>query len=70
MLPSGARTGMPLTPTARLRTPKGPPEGTERVMRGGHWATDARGCCSARRWSLLPDAASEAAGFRLVVRRR
>ncbi|MEW6381565.1 MAG: SUMF1/EgtB/PvdO family nonheme iron enzyme [bacterium] len=57
-------------PDGPATDPKGPPEGTERVMRGGHWATDARGCCSARRWSLPPDAASEAVGFRLVVRRR
>jgi formylglycine-generating enzyme required for sulfatase activity len=48
--------------------PKGPLDGTDRVIRGGHWAINDSGCRSAKRESFPPDAASEAIGFRLVMR--
>ena len=50
------------------KNPKGPSVGTEKIIRGGHWASNANGCRSARRASFKPDMASDAIGFRLVVR--
>ena len=48
--------------------PKGPSSGTDRVMRGGYWFTDAHGSRSAKRWRFLPNIPSNAIGFRLVMR--
>jgi formylglycine-generating enzyme required for sulfatase activity len=48
--------------------PKGLSSGTERVIRGGHWSTDADGCRSAKRGRFLPKIPSNAIGFRLVMR--
>ena len=48
--------------------PKGASFGTDRVMRGGHWFSKAHGCRSAKRSSFRPDSASDAVGFRLVMR--
>jgi formylglycine-generating enzyme required for sulfatase activity len=48
--------------------PKGPASGKERVMRGGHWSTDAHVCRSANRGKFPPDIPSDAIGFRLVMR--
>jgi formylglycine-generating enzyme required for sulfatase activity len=53
-------------PPAKVTDPKGPSSGTERVMRGGHWQSDANGCRSAKRSSFPPGGASDAIGFRLV----
>jgi formylglycine-generating enzyme required for sulfatase activity len=48
--------------------PKGPASGKDRVMRGGHWSTNAQGSHSARRGRFLSDIPSNAIGFRLVLR--
>ena len=55
-------------PEGPVTDPKGPSSGAERVMRGGHWFTEAHGCRSAKRSSFRPDSASDAVGFRLVMR--
>jgi len=55
-------------PSRLVTDPKGPPSGTDRVMRGGHWAAKAHGCRSAARGRFRPDSASDALGFRLVMR--
>ncbi len=47
---------------------KGPSSGTERVMRGGHYFSKADECRSAKRGRFPPDRASNAVGFRLVMR--
>lgn len=47
--------------------PKGPKSGSERVMRGGHWQSDAADCRCAKRQRLPPNFASDAVGFRLVM---
>jgi formylglycine-generating enzyme required for sulfatase activity len=54
-------------PSKSITNPRGPASGSERVMRGGHWQTDAAGCRCARRWRLPPNLASDAVGFRLVL---
>ncbi len=54
-------------PSKSITDPRGPASGSERVMRGGHWQTDAAGCRCARRWRFPPNLASDAVGFRLVV---
>ena len=46
--------------------PTGPPDGSERVLRGGGSADDARGCRSANRYGLRPDIILDYIGFRLV----
>ena len=48
--------------------PKGASSGTDRVMRGGHWSAKADGCRSAARGRFRPDSASDALGFRLVMK--
>ncbi len=55
-------------PEGNVTDPEGPSSGAERVMRGGHCLADAHGCRSAKRWRLPPDMASNAVGFRLVMR--
>ena len=47
--------------------PIGPSIGTERVLRGGGLADDARTCRSANRISLRPDIIFDYIGFRLAV---
>jgi formylglycine-generating enzyme required for sulfatase activity/predicted Ser/Thr protein kinase len=54
-------------PSKSINNPRGPASGTERVMRGGHWQTDAAGCRCARRWRFPPNLASDVVGFRLMV---
>ncbi|MGD9010512.1 MAG: SUMF1/EgtB/PvdO family nonheme iron enzyme [Desulfobacteraceae bacterium] len=54
-------------PSGNATNPKGPNSGSERVMRGGHWQTDAAGCRSARRWRFPPNLASDVVGFRLAM---
>jgi formylglycine-generating enzyme required for sulfatase activity len=55
-------------PNRSPKNPKGPSKGAERVMRGGHWISDAHDCRCAGRGSFLTDSASDAIGFRLVVK--
>ena len=55
-------------PSRPVTDPKGPSSGTDRVMRGGHWSAKADGCRSAARSRFRPDSASDAIGFRLVMR--
>ncbi len=55
-------------PSGDATDPKGPSFGAERVMRGGHWFNMADGCRSAKRMKLKPDFASDALGFRLIIR--
>lgn len=47
--------------------PTGPSEGTERVVRGGSWASTARACRSAARFKLPPDESAYSVGFRVVL---
>lgn len=47
--------------------PKGPTNGMERVLRGGHWSIDLNGLRAAKRWRLPPDTASDVIGFRVVL---
>lgn len=56
----------PFTPK-NATNPRGPNSGSERVMRGGHWKSDAAGCRSAKRRRFPPNFASDAVGFRLVM---
>jgi formylglycine-generating enzyme required for sulfatase activity len=54
-------------PAGSATNPKGPKSGSERVMRGGHWQSDAAGCRCAKRRRFPPNFASDAVGFRLVM---
>lgn len=54
-------------PSGNAINPKGPKSGSERVMRGGHWQSEAAGCRSAKRRRFPPNFASDAVGFRLVM---
>ncbi len=47
--------------------PQGPQTGTNRVVRGGSWATPASRCRSAARWSEPPDTRHDDLGFRIVT---
>ena len=53
-------------PTGSVTDPVGPSTGTERVLRGGGLADDARSCRSANRITLRPDIIFDYIGFRLV----
>jgi len=55
-------------PEGSVSDPKGPSSGTERVMRGGHWRSEAEGCRSAKRDRFPSNMGSDAVGFRLVMR--
>lgn len=52
---------------AAVTDPEGPASGTHRVMRGGGWESNARGCRSANRSSKTPGYAGAGIGFRLIV---
>lgn len=54
-------------PSGNATNPNGPKSGSERIMRGGHWQSDAAGCRSAKRRRFPPNFASDALGFRLVM---
>ncbi|MBI2808321.1 MAG: formylglycine-generating enzyme family protein [Planctomycetes bacterium] len=47
--------------------PQGPDKGTERVVRGGAWASSAKTCRSAARHRLAPDERNYSTGFRVVM---
>jgi formylglycine-generating enzyme required for sulfatase activity len=49
------------------RDPDGPPNGSERVQRGGSWADGPRDCRSARRPSRPPRVGNANTGFRIVL---
>ncbi len=49
------------------KDPTGPPSGSERVMRGGHFFSEAHDCRSATRVGFPPGFAAEAVGFRVVL---
>ena len=53
-------------PQGTVTDPVGPSIGTERVLRGGGLADDARTCRSANRTTLKPDVIFDYIGFRLV----
>ena len=53
-------------PQGSVTDPGGPPDGKERVIRGGGLADSARSCRSANRLSLRPDIVFDYIGFRLV----
>ncbi len=55
-------------PENSVNDPTGTPRGWERVLRGGHWLTEAHNCRSAKRWHLGPDYSADVIGFRLVTR--
>ncbi len=46
--------------------PTGPTTGSDRVLRGGGWGSDARGCRSAARNRLTPTYRADILGFRLM----
>lgn len=50
-----------------IRDPKGPADGTLRIIRGGSWNSDAQYCRSAYRDSVNPSGYSETLGFRIVL---
>ena len=52
---------------ARLEDPKGPNEGTRRVIRGGDWYSDGRDCRSAFRYADVPGGTFYALGMRVVM---
>lgn len=53
-------------PSESVTNPIGPPDGTERVMRGGGIADNARSCRSGNRHNLRPDIIFSNIGFRVV----
>ena len=54
-------------PAGSVTDPIGPSIGTERVLRGGGLADDARTCRLANRISLRPDIIFDYTGFHLAV---
>ena len=53
-----------ISPTSN---PKGPGKGAHRVLRGGSWGNDARGCRVSYRYCDLPGYCDSRCGFRLVL---
>ena len=53
--------------TSPCSDPSGPTTGTYRVLRGGSWCCDPRGCRSAHRLGGSPDRRDSSLGFRVVV---
>ncbi|MBR4170397.1 MAG: formylglycine-generating enzyme family protein, partial [Kiritimatiellae bacterium] len=53
-------------PTGNGTDPTGPASGSYRVLRGGCWGSDARGCRSALRYWGNPDSRYFSVGFRLL----
>ena len=54
-------------PLGEQLNPTGPSSGVYRVMRGGSWFNEARGCRSASRFRDEPDRSYDYLGFRLVL---
>jgi len=54
-------------PEGAVKDPIGPSAGSERVIRGGHFFSEAHDCRSARRVGFQPSFAAEAVGFRVVM---
>jgi len=54
-------------PRASVKNPKGPASGTNRVARGGGWATYAYNARSAKREAVNPTRACSEVGMRLVI---
>jgi formylglycine-generating enzyme required for sulfatase activity/tRNA A-37 threonylcarbamoyl transferase component Bud32 len=52
--------------TSAQTNPKGPTSGSNRVVRGGSWGSDAQWCRSADRDDYAPDDRDNSIGFRLV----
>lgn len=48
------------------RDPQGPPNGKQRILRGGSWHSRADNCRSASRYADWPIVRSDAVGFRVV----
>jgi len=55
-------------PSGNATDPQGPSSGTDRVIRGGHWFTKASATRCASRSRFIPSSASDAIGFRLVIK--
>jgi formylglycine-generating enzyme required for sulfatase activity len=53
-------------PTGRVTDPAGPPQGSDRVIRGGSWYDYARSCRSALRYRSTPSYRNSFLGFRLA----
>jgi formylglycine-generating enzyme required for sulfatase activity len=53
-------------PTQTQTNPTGPSLGTYRIIRGGSWHSNAKGCRSACRGNSKPDGLGSNIGFRLV----
>ncbi|MGO9468774.1 MAG: formylglycine-generating enzyme family protein, partial [Isosphaeraceae bacterium] len=47
--------------------PRGPPEASFRVIRGGSWSYEPGGCRSANRGRITPEFRDSFLGFRLVL---
>ena len=54
-------------PSASVTDPTGPNGGSNRVLRGGSWFSDARDCRSADRINYYPGSRSNELGFRLAL---
>ena len=54
--------------TQRVTDPTGADSGSERVIRGGSWHSNAQGLRSAFRYGVYPDGRSDDLGFRLIRR--
>ena len=54
-------------PEGAVTDPKGPRDGSSRVLRGGSWDNPPRSCRSANRSDLNPDGSSYYLGFRVVL---
>jgi formylglycine-generating enzyme required for sulfatase activity len=67
--PSGSKpkTMLPSFKGATATDPKGPAEGTARVLRGGSWGNDLRYLRAAHRNAKAPDYKYSNTGFRLLV---
>jgi len=53
--------------TSPGQDPQGPPEGTQRVVRGGNWVTYGWSCRTAARDIHVPTPGSSFVGFRVVL---
>jgi formylglycine-generating enzyme required for sulfatase activity len=54
-------------PGGSVTDPKGPVDGSFRVLRGGSWSNDARDCRSAYRYGNPPSVLGNVIGFRVVL---